>query len=60
LDPFLRLLHVASQRKAVVYDQQHFFGLDENGTPADANPNYGRATRYQPPMAVRLGVEVDF
>jgi hypothetical protein len=54
------LLHVASQRKPVNYDQQHFYGIAEDGTPIDPNPNYGRPTRYQPPMAVRLGLEIGF
>jgi len=54
------LLHVASQRRPVNYDQQHYFGMAEDGTPIDPNPFYGRPTRYQPPMAVRLGVELGF
>jgi hypothetical protein len=54
------LLHLGSQRKAVDYDQRHFFGMDAEGSLIDPNPTYGRATKYQPPMAIRLGLEVDF
>jgi hypothetical protein len=62
LEPKLTVdvLHVASQRKPVGFDQQSFFGMDANGNSIDPNPFYGRATRYQPPMAVRVGVEVAF
>jgi hypothetical protein len=51
---------VGSQRKAVDVEQQHYSGLDDEGNPTDENPYYLRPTRYQPPMAVRMGVEVGF
>jgi len=54
------LLHVASQRKPVNYDQQHYYEMAEDGTPINPNPFYGQPTRYQPPMAVRLGLELGF
>lgn len=52
--------HIASQRVAVNYVQQHYFGVDSSGNPIDPNPLYGEASRYQPPMSLRLGVEVVF
>jgi hypothetical protein len=54
------VFHVASPRKAVDFDQIRYLGMDAEGNATNANPNYLRATRYQPPMAVRLGVEVGF
>jgi hypothetical protein len=56
----LDLFHIASQRKEVDIDQRKFFGVDENGDPINPNPTYGQAYRYQPPMSVRLGIEVNF
>jgi len=52
----LDILNVGSQRTPVDFDQTRNFG--ENGTVP--NTTYGLATRYQPPMSVRVGVEVGF
>ena len=54
----LDIFNVGNPRTAVDYDQVLYFNLDENGLPADPNPMYGEPLRYQPPMAVRLGLEV--
>ena len=54
------LMHVGSPRKAVNFDEQHFNGVDDDGNQVSPNPRYGQATRYQPPMTVRLGAEVSF
>ncbi|MFC1573090.1 hypothetical protein ACFL6M_05770, partial [Candidatus Eisenbacteria bacterium] len=56
----LDLLHVASQRRPVFYDELHYRALDEEGNQANPNSNFGRPIGYQPPMAMRLGMEVDF
>lgn len=56
----LDVFHVASQRQPVDFEQLHYFNIDENGNQINPNPLYGRAIRYQPPMAVRLGLEVGF
>jgi hypothetical protein len=48
------LFHIGSQRTPVSYDQVREY---EEGI---ANPTYGLPTRYQPPMTIRLGLEVDF
>jgi hypothetical protein len=56
----LDLLHIGSQREAVAYDQTRYLGVDDDGNQAFPNPTYGLATKWQPPMAVRLGLEVDF
>jgi hypothetical protein len=53
----LDLFHVASQEEALTVDQVRTFGP---GADANPNPAYRLATRYQPPMSARLGVEVDF
>jgi hypothetical protein len=58
------LLHVASQRKAVAVAQYHYLRAEylESGQiqQVDPNPNYLKATAYQPPMEVRVGVEMQF
>jgi hypothetical protein len=54
------LMHVASQRKPLAYDEVHYFALDGEGHQTQPNPNYLKPVHYQPPMAVRLGVEIDF
>jgi len=56
----LDAFHLGSRRTPVNFEQIHYFNLDANGKQKDPNPIYGRATRYQPPMAVRLGLEVGF
>jgi hypothetical protein len=54
------VFHIASQRKPVDIDQRHYFTVDANGVPSNPNPTYGQAYRYQPPMSVRVGMEVNF
>lgn len=56
----LDVFHIASQRKPVDIDQRHYFRVDANGVPSNPNPTYGQAYRYQPPMSVRVGMEVSF
>ena len=56
----LDLLHVGNPQRAVWVDESHYLTLDENGNPASPNPNYKQPIAYQPPMAVRLGLEVSF
>ena len=50
------VFHVFGQRKAVNFEQEHYFGLGQTGE----NPNYGSVLAYQPPMTVRVGLEADF
>jgi hypothetical protein len=56
----LDVFHVASQRQPALFDEFHYFNVDENGNQINSNPLYGQATRFQPPMAVRLGLEIGF
>lgn len=56
----LDVSHIASQRKPVDIVQQRYINVDQNGNPVGLNPNYGVAYRYQPPMSVRVGIEVSF
>jgi hypothetical protein len=56
----LDLFHIASQREPVDIDQLHYFNVDANGNPFNPNPTYGQAYRYQQPMSIRLGMEVNF
>lgn len=50
--------HVGNPRAVVGRDQQRFFGVDDEGNPAEPNPGYLSPTGYQPPMSVRLGIEL--
>jgi hypothetical protein len=50
----LDLLHVGNPRRAVFTDQVRYYAVGEE------NPDFGQVLRYQPPMAVRLGLEVGF
>ena len=56
----LDIFHIASQLKPVDIDQQHYFSVDKNGNPIFLNPYYGKTSRYQQPMSIRLGMEVNF
>jgi hypothetical protein len=56
----LDLLHIGSPRRGTVIEQARFLGLDESGAQTLPNPNFGKATAYQPPMAARLGLEAGF
>lgn len=50
------MFHIGSPRKAVDFDQVEF--LDNAQTIP--NPTYGDAIQFQPPMSVRVGLEVNF
>jgi hypothetical protein len=54
------VFHLFRRRESVNIDQVRYLARDENGNPASPNPNYGRTILYQPPMTVRLGMELDF
>jgi hypothetical protein len=54
------ILHVASNKSAVDYDEIKYFNIDEEGNQINTNPNYGQPIRFQPPMSLRLGLEVNF
>jgi hypothetical protein len=56
----LDVFHVGSPRRAVSFDQVHYQDVDPSGSQILANPNYLKATRFQPPMSARLGVTADF
>jgi hypothetical protein len=43
----------------VELDEWHYRGVDSNGDPILPSPNYLAPKAYQPPMALRLGMEVD-
>jgi hypothetical protein len=56
----LDIFHLFSARTTVNYNQQHYFTADAAGNQSDPNPRYHRASEWQPPMAVRVGAEVQF
>ena len=49
IDPAPQILH-----------GQAGIGLDENGQQTLPNPSYGQPTAFQPPQAVRIGMEFAF
>ncbi len=51
----LDLMHVASQRTELDYDQFHYFDYDQNYP----NLNYMKPTQFLPPMLIRLGIEMN-
>jgi hypothetical protein len=52
----LDIFHIAGQREVVQQDQVRY--LDVAGTIP--NQAYGQPVKFQPPMSVRLGLEVEF
>ena len=56
----LDLLNVGNPRRTVLVDETHYMTLDADGNPATPNPMYRHPVAYQPPMAARLGMQVDF
>jgi hypothetical protein len=56
----LDLFHIASQLEPVDIDQLHYYSVDENGNPSDPSITYEQANRYQQPMSMRLGMEINF
>jgi hypothetical protein len=56
----LDVFNVGSPRTPLAYDDVCCFTLTDEGHQADINDNYLEPTRYQPPMTVRLGIEVGF
>ena len=56
----LDIFHLFGQRTGVAFDQQHYLAVDDSGNQVTENPNFGKATRYQPPMSMRFGIETSF
>ena len=54
------LMHVGSPRKGVEFDEKHYWGVEDDGSPKWPNPRYGEEISYQPQLTVRLGMEVTF
>jgi len=57
---YLDLFQIGNRRTTIHTEQLHYFDVDEQGTPIDPNPRYGRGTLFTPPMSARLGVSFDF
>jgi hypothetical protein len=56
----LDIFHLGSNRTPVDFEQIHYYNLDENGNQINLNPQYNLPTRFQPPMSLRLGIEMSF
>ena len=54
-------MHIGNPREVVDVDQVRYSDLDrETGEQALPNSGYGKAIAHQPPMSLRVGMEVDF
>lgn len=51
-------LHILSQRKATRVEQLRYLDLDASGNPTSPNPFYRHGTAFQPPMSLRVGIEL--
>lgn len=56
----LDIFHVASRREIVDVEQRHYFMADAEGNQMSENPTYLEPFKFQPPMTMRLGIEVGF
>jgi len=54
------VFHLGSQRTAVRQHQFHYLDSDASGNPTNPDPRYGMPLAFQPPMSVRVGMEVNF
>lgn len=52
---FLDALHVGSPMQTVRVDEVRYFDYDET----NPNENYGNVVQYQPPMMIRIGINID-
>jgi len=52
---FLDALHVGSPMKTVQLDEVRFNDYEET----NPNENYGNVVQYQPPMMIRIGINID-
>jgi hypothetical protein len=55
----LDVLHIFSQKKAVDFDQMHYWGSDTSD-PNALNATFNQPIAFQPPMSARLGMELNF
>ncbi|TSA23690.1 TonB-dependent receptor, partial [bacterium] len=54
------VFHLGSQRTVVLQHQFHYQEFDAQGKPINPDPRYGMPLAFQPPMSVRVGMEVNF
>jgi len=57
---YVDLFQLGNRRTTIHTDQLHYFAVDDQGTPIDPNPRYGRGTLFTPPMSARFGISLDF
>jgi hypothetical protein len=55
---YLDVLHLFSPRRAVRIDDVSHLDVDAAKQPITPNPLFGQGIQFQPPMTVRLGVEI--
>jgi hypothetical protein len=56
----LDIYHVASQREVVRQGELHYLEIDADGNYFNPDPSYGKPLNFQPPMSVRIGIEINF
>ena len=52
--------HLLGANTPLGKNQIHYLGLDSEGNPISPNSHYGSTIRYSPPLALRMGIQVDF
>ena len=52
--------HIGNPRRVVFVDQIRYRAVTGSGMQVSPNPDYGKPLAFQPPAAVRLGMEVDW
>ena len=56
----LDVYHLGNPRRPVFVDQVRYLAVDAAGQPITTNPSFMKPLLYQPPVAYRFGVEVDW
>lgn len=54
------IYHVGNPRQPVYFDQLHYRGVNSSGQQIAPNPNYGEPLLFQPAVAYRFGLEVNW
>jgi hypothetical protein len=54
------LYHLGNPRRGVFFDQLRYRSVTHTGEQTSPNPSYGKALIFQPPVAARFGLELDW
>jgi hypothetical protein len=57
---YLDVFRLGNRRTVLDFQELRYLDEDQDGNPADPNPNYGTPLLFQPPMSARIGLSVEF